>query len=529
MKINSKSVSIWTLPIILSSLFELFFANFRWYNVQNFIENCVFVISIWILLSLITLSKMRAVFSKILFLIFVLFLTLETSFFYLFNTFFSASSIFIFLETNSAEVKEFLNSYVTIHLIIFLLVQHIFIGVYLFNPFKQPISLKFNLKPGYKIVLLLILISLLKISGFTIASFPIHLLKGSIGYYYEVQKFKDSRLDQEIGHLKHVKFEGGEEPHTFVLIIGESTARKQMSLYGLERNTTPLLFKRKDDLLIYQDVISSHSHTIPSLQDALIYEDHETKLETSIIQLMNQAGFKTFWLSNQRPIGIYETLLTKLSKASSFYKYTNTTRWGSVTPYDEVLLPLFNKAIEDPHPKKFIVINFLATHGNYALRYPKRFDHFKTEPETKFPSEESFEIINHYHNSIRYVDFLIDDIIKQVESTNRKSYVLYFSDHGEEVFYEKNFKGHNESDIPTESMYEIPFILWTSPQYNLDFNPQLNQNKPYILSDFIHSLSHISKINFTGLNLKKSIFFKDYQPSKRIIGKGLDFDLYFKE
>ncbi|MFO7745076.1 MAG: sulfatase-like hydrolase/transferase [Psychroflexus sp.] len=403
-----------------------------------------------------------------------------------------------------------------------------FIFISLFKNWNHAFSLELKIKPGFKVVLVVLLVFFLKISGFIIASFPFQILKGSVSYGYETYKFSDFELDQPIGDFENVKFKGDSTSHTYVLIIGESNARRQMGLYGYERETTPLLSQIKDSLWVFNNVISSEAHTIPSLQDALIFKDIENQSESTIIQLFNQADFKTFWLSNQRPVGLYETLLTKLSKASDQYIYTNTTHWGSVTPFDEVLLPHLDKVLKDKSSKKLIVLNLLATHGNYALRYPQSFNHFKSDPPTEFRSKDNFKVINHYHNSIYYVDYLVNSVINKVKSNGDKSYVLYFSDHGEEVFFDKDFVGHNDSDIPTRSMFEIPFFLWTSPEFDSVYNFEFKPDRPYSLSSFIHSLSDLSQIDFSKLETQKSIFSEDFKPKKRIISNGIDFDLYFE-
>jgi len=529
MKVNYRSLFLWTLPMAVAFGFEYFFAAFRNYNIQNFIENIVFLVCILIFISFFKATRLEVAVSKLSYFIFIFCLTIETAFFYLFSTFFSASSIFIVLETNPAEAFEFLDLYVDYTLIIFMGVELLFLLIFLLKPYQRLFTISFKIKSIYKIISLIILILGLKLSVLIIANFPFQVLKGTISYMYEVQKFSDLNLDKPFGSLKEVDFKGDTTPHTFVLIIGESTARKQMGIYDFERQTTPRLTKRKEELLIYRDVISSQAHTIPSLQEALIFKDEETQTESTIVQLMNQAGFKTFWLSNQMPIGIYETLLTKLSKASDKYVYTNTTRWSFVTPFDEVLLPHLDEALKDPATHKFIVIHLLATHSNYGLRYPKEFDVFKTEPSTAFPSEESFKVINEYHNSIFYVDFILDQIIEKTKSKDEKSYVLYFSDHGEEVYVDKNFKGHNDSDIPTKSMYEIPFFAWTSEEFDSSYTFDFDPERPYVLDDLMHSLSDFSQINFLKFDSSKSIFSKDFQPKPRIIGNKIDYDEYFKE
>lgn len=529
MKINRKLFVLWTVPLLFSLIFEMLFSDFRWFNLQNFAENITFLILIWVLLSLFRKSNLKFVLIHLSYAFYVLFLIIETAFFYLFDTYFSASAIFIFLETNPAETEEFLSLYLDFELIAYVLLMFSFIIIFFLKKRSSAIGLNFKIRPTYKIIVIIAIVLSLKITGFIVSSFPFQLLKGSIEYVVEVQKFSDLKLDQNIGSFEGVKFNGDSLPHTFVLVIGESNAKRQMGLYGYQRETTPLLSGRKKSLWLYNDVISSESHTIPSLKEALVYEDSEAQTESSVIQLMNQAGFKTFWLSNQRPVGIYETYLTKLSKASDQYTYTNTTHWGSDTPFDEVLLPHFDEALKDSAPKKFIVVHLLATHANYELRYPGRFNVFKTEPPTQFPSRESFKIINNYHNSMLYVDYIVNSVIEKVEAKNAKSYVLYFSDHGEEVYYDKDFAGHNDSDIPTLSMFEIPFFVWTSSEYDSSYKFDFEPERPYVLSDFIHSLSDLSQIKFSKLDKQKSIFSKQFSPSKREVGRQIDFDVFFKD
>lgn len=529
MKINLKPFFLWFAPIILGLIFEFFFADFRKYNIKNFLENIGFVLSLLILISVFNRFNWKAKLAKLFYIIFLLSLFIESSFYYLFSTFFSASSIFILLETNPAEAIEFINMYFDAHFIWFFILHLCFIVLFLKSKYQPVLNFKICIKPSYKLLTFIFLIACIKLSGLIIANFPFQLIKGISSYIYEVEKYKDLEIDTKTGHFQNVNFQGDNSEHIFVMIIGESTTRRQVGLYDFYRQTTPLLNQRKSELLIYQDVISSESHTIPSLQAALSLNNFKSDTESTIVQLMNQAGFKTFWLSNQRPIGMYDTLLAKLSKASDVYKYTNTTRWGSVTPYDEVLLPHLDKALKDEAKNKFIVINLLATHGQYHLRYSDRFQKFTEAPKTKFPSEQSFNIINYYHNAISYVDFMVDEIIDRVEAQNEKSYVLYFSDHGEEVFYDRDFFGHNDSDIPTRSMFEIPFLVWLSPEYKSTYELNFQPERPYVIDDLLHSMSNISKIQFEEYKSERSIFSKNFSPKRRIIGNGIDYDEYFKD
>ena len=56
--------------------------------------------------------------------------------------------------------------------------------------------------------------------------------------------------------------------------------------------------------------------TIPlSLVIAFVVKDSDKAIGNAI-QLMKQAGYKTYWLSNQPPIGIFETLVTKIAMSA---------------------------------------------------------------------------------------------------------------------------------------------------------------------------------------------------------------------
>ena len=101
-----------------------------------------------------------------------------------------------------------------------------------------------------------------------------------------------------------------------------------MGIYGYERETTPLLKKIKDELKIYENVISPHTYTIGTLTKSLTlgnYENPEMKYKGSIIQLLNKANFKTYWISNQRPVGIFESQTTKIALGAdkSFFLMNN--------------------------------------------------------------------------------------------------------------------------------------------------------------------------------------------------------------
>lgn len=90
------------------------------------------------------------------------------------------------------------------------------------------------------------------------------LAKDAYISYTEAQELFQTKLVHPLNdNIKEVT--SVEDPQTYVVIIGESTSSRNMGLYGYYRNTNPLLSEIKEELLIFEDVIAPHTHTITSL------------------------------------------------------------------------------------------------------------------------------------------------------------------------------------------------------------------------------------------------------------------------
>lgn len=519
-------IIIWLLPVLITFFYEFFFTEFNFSRLENFFENILFAIAMLLTVLWFNSVKIQYILQSIYYVVFLICLFFETAFYSLFKTQFSASAIFIALETNIAEAKEFLQFYIDTPIILFF--GSLMCCLFLFFRNKSSFFNLILLSKKNKFLaggIFIVILVTLKVTKLIVPNFPYLLFKASYEYYDEQKKMQAFQIDKPVGSFVNVEHKTKNKQATYVLIIGESTNKNHLGVYGYYRQTTPNLEKRRKDILIYDNVISSHAYTIGSLQEALTLNNFKKQEEASIIQLMNQAGFKTFWLSNQRPIGPFESLVTKISKASNVYNYTNSAISGSTTPYDEVLLPYLEKALSDPAPKKFVVLHILGTHLKYKDRFPEKFKKFTKKPKSKFNSALALSRRNDYDNAILYNDYIIEQVIKKVEQKNESSYVFYFADHGEEMYEVRDFAGHLD-DNPTKGMFEIPFLLWQSDKFKAENKLHIDLKRPYVLDDFIHSLADLSQIDFTGKKIDKSIFSEKFIPKTRIIGENLDFDNY---
>jgi heptose-I-phosphate ethanolaminephosphotransferase len=519
--------------VCIAFLFELL-TNVRSINpFFNALENLLFSFIVITPIYFISKRKTQVVYILFAYLVFSIILYIESVYYHLFESYFSSSVIFILLDTNISEASEFLKFYTSKPVVLFSLLMLFVVSLSFFKINKTIFQQN---KSSFKSRIIVIFSSItilvfLKFSAVIVFNFPYLLIKSFIEYTIESNKLGDYKLNTK-GNFQNVKrTENHEENEVYVIILGESSSRSHMGVYDYYRSTTPMLENIKDNLLIYNDVVSPHAFSIGSISKALTlgnYESPSSISSGSIIQLANTSNFETTWLSNQRPIGIYESLITKISLSSNSQKFLTSTIARNNKVLDENLLPELDKVLfSNEHNKKFIVVHLIGSHLNYKNRYPDTFKVFKDEPLTKFESQESFNKINQYDNAILYTDFIASEIIKKIEALNVKSFVLFLSDHGEEVYKDRNMAGHNEA-IPTKDMFDIPFMLWRSDKYKHDKMLSINFDRKYMIDDLFHSLSDLLSISSLEVDSTRSIFNRGFKDRKRIILDSVDYDTFFK-
>jgi heptose-I-phosphate ethanolaminephosphotransferase len=330
----------------------------------------------------------------------------------------------------------------------------------------------------------------------------------------------------QVPPLRNLKDSMADQPATLVLVIGESTNRQRMSLYGYPRQTTPELDKLKDQLAVFDNVITPRPYTIEALQQVLTFADEENPdlyLSTpSLVRMMKQAGYKTFWITNQQTMTKRNTMLTTFSEQADEQVYLNNNRNQNAAQYDGDVIEPFNKALADAAPRKLIVVHLLGTHMSYQYRYPSSFDKF--QDRNGVPAgvrDDQLPTYNSYDNAVLYNDFVVSSLIKDYAKSDPNGFLLYLSDHGEDVFDSAghNTLGRNEAK-PTAPMYTIPFIAWASPKWreSHDWNFAGDLDRPYSSSHLIHTWADLAGLSFDELDRSKSLVSADFKARPLMIG-----------
>lgn len=313
--------------------------------------------------------------------------------------------------------------------------------------------------------------------------------------------------------LKNLQDQFKNLPATMVLVIGESTNRQHMSLYGYPRKTTPKLDRMNGELAVFKHVVSSRPMTIEALNQVLTFADQENPdlylTKPTLMNMMKDAGYKTYWITNQQTISKRNTMLTNFSKQMDEQYYMNHSRAQNSREYDGNVFAPFEKVLNDDAPRKFIVIHLLGTHMKYDYRYPPEFAQFSDGSDLSAElSEDEKTVVNSYDNAVLYNDHVISTLIHTLDDTDHRAALVYLSDHGEDVFDTPphDMLGRNEGK-PSLAMYAVPFILWTSPEWQSatprQFNDQLE--RPYSTAHFIHTWSDLAGLTYDGYDASKSL------------------------
>ncbi|MDR0997028.1 MAG: phosphoethanolamine transferase CptA [Zoogloeaceae bacterium] len=334
----------------------------------------------------------------------------------------------------------------------------------------------------------------------------------------------------------------GNAPRTLVLVIGESTSKSRMSLYGYARPTTPHLRARAEagELAVFTNAVAPAEATVHVLSLALNFADsqHPELLfeRPSLIRLMQQAGYKTFWIENQAP-GFQDSLQTAYAQqadTAQFLNLNNRWRGDTTTSLDENVLPAFQTALANPAPRKFIVVHLMGAHSKFDQRYPTNFAHFSGEQGTPAGlTAGALATYNAYDNAVLYDDFVLDSLIGELAQSGEDGFLLYFSDHGEEVYDTPPHDrlGRNVGEM-TRNALEVPFLLWRSPGWQrahpLDLHRALD--RPFSTEDLIYTVSDLAGLSYAGFAPERSIVNPAFVPRPRWVGYPgaiLDFDRHF--
>ena len=251
------------------------------------------------------------------------------------------------------------------------------------------------------------------------------------------------------------------EREVYVMVIGEAARAASWQLYGYERETTPLLSAR-EDIVLFEGITTQSNTThksVPMILSSVATSEHEELFRRKgMPALFNEAGFKTYFISNQAPQG---AMIDFLAEDASEVEYL------PALSYDGALVERLQRILkEDRSERLLIILHMYGSHFSYHQRYPREWARFTPDDDVAI-SRRNVELIrNAYDNSTLYTDYVLNEIISTLEAEQACTAMYYCSDHGEDLFDDRNGRFLHSSPTTTYYQLHVASLAWFSPRYN---------------------------------------------------------------
>lgn len=464
-----------------------------------------------------------------------------------YETLIGAGIITAMLQTNPNEAKEFLSMYASGRGLLFSLLSIILIA-FCYRRFSAARRMPFSRHLRTRLFMVVLVLGAL--SGIllwqTFHSFivndsldipAVRVARSADTAVRNIEAFE--KLKGETAREVTLTANASDTPYV-IFILGESTNRARMHLYGYPLENTPGLdaMEKSGEIAICRDVISPETATVAVLQKLFTFADAESDREwytyNNLIDVMRVAGYKTFWLSNQESSGIWGNVAQLFAERSDYRRFTRLRdSHEDMGEHDEALFPLVDEALAQSTEKNFFVIHLMGGHGLYYMRFPYLFTKFTAAdvpPPQDTLSEEKRTEIAQYENALFYNDFIVTSLIGKF--AEKDALIVYLPDHGEAVYDNGVFSGHVE-EHPTKETLEVPLIFWASPAYRAHHPEkwaaiEAAKDRPYMTDDFIHTLLDLLGIQTEEYDPAKSIVNPAFDAKRHRVVKGHDYDMEFK-
>lgn len=415
---------------------------------------------------------------------------------------FTMDLVSIIMGTNPAESFEFTKTFFTVEVCLLFIVVLFVFGIIFYS--RSSID-----RLGQKLTYFCLLVLL-------VGATAIFLKKSQNWdgiYLYKIKTFFSYSAPRDLKqYLQNPSIDKESDgPQNVVLIIGESFSKYHSSLYGYEKNTNPTLSKLRDDslLFVFENIKSAELTTIPSFQCLMSTYRPEFKQNVNwyecvtLPEILSKTDYKSIWISNQSRDGMFDNVISKYAELCDTSIWVGNKFAGiKKTDLDELVLEKIKDKGNYINKKNFFIIHLMGSHYAFKSRYPEKYDIFKPEVYEDY-KEHQRSTLAEYDNSILYNDYVVSEICKSFQ--NGETIIIYFSDHGLDVYNsDENYVGHPRT-IDSMSVAvgrDIPFMIYTSPEYQNNFPDKMYQikttlSKPFRTDDVLYTVMDIVGVKFT--------------------------------
>ena len=344
-----------------------------------------------------------------------------------------------------------------------------------------------------------------------------------------------------------------EEPDslTLVYVLGESYIKHHAGIYGYPLNTTPRLNAERErgNLFVFNDVVAQENITSVVEKNTFSINsvaDGESWFETpNFTTIFKRSGYDVYMWDIQRDFMAHKLFTMTVNQyvynpEISRLSYTATNRRR--LSYDGDLIDDFAHSVKFKNKHNLVVFHLFGQHVAPSNRYRKGsyYDGYFTADSIKrtekwLTSKKKTDIAN-YDNATLYNDAVIGKIIDLYRQRN--AVIVYFSDHGEEMYDFRDAKGRHSELVPRAGtlkfQYEVPFVVWCSDAYMQRY-PQAVQrlkaalNRPFMTDNVGQLLFSLGKVKTVYYKPERDPMSPQFKPRKRILYDRVDYDEVMKK
>lgn len=405
-------------------------------------------------------------------------------------------------ETNNSESKEFLSVFALskggiASLLLTLFFYAVFTAV---EKYRERIESHFRklschwIKMAVSAVLLLTILAgavPLFRSGFyrdkMVRNYPVNTLTrmGYSLYGFKEESDKMGRMERIVESVAMETFDVKEVDDSIavIYILGESFIKSHAQIYGYRLPTTPRLVAEKErgNLFAFSDAVSPYCSTTEMLKGTFFMNSSNHAEEWCdypfFPQIFRQAGFFVNMCDNQTPSATEEDF----EKSGRLLLHNRTIAkncYSAVTPirhqYDLDNILEFEEINKANTPaRSLLIFHLMGQHVYASERYP-HVEPFNRFSAVDYPQSTSYldinhrQLIAHWDNATLYNDSVVAHIIDTYRDKN--AVMVYFSDHGEEVYDYRDCYGRHEPERKrvaewAHCVFDVPFFVWCSDEY----------------------------------------------------------------
>ena len=322
-----------------------------------------------------------------------------------------------------------------------------------------------------------------------------------------------------------------------VVVIGESYTKSHSRLYGYNLNTTPNLSREQSEerLFVFNDAITSSNSTSIIMKNIICCNNSSSGEDCynypSFLTIFKKAGYDVYFWDNQKDMdkeALYSFTLNSFLYNPEICKVAYTKTNDNSFLYDEQIVESFENSIGTPPNKQNIILfHLMGQHSMADKRYPHNtFKHFTADSvknNQAYITDEMKEQIAHYDNATLYNDYVLNRIIRLFENSN--TMLVYFSDHGEEVYDYRPQIGRTHGDITANVLkyqYDVPFMIWCSDTFQKNYPATTNAikqavNRPFITDNICNMLFNVAGIETPYYRDSLNLISPNYRCTERII------------